>query len=187
MNRTNGRIAEDSRKKICTALIKLMKIYDYREITVTQLSQEAELSRKTYYRLFCDKDEVLLELFCGLYSECARELNSRDVRQYWDLVQTYFDFWESRKELLLILEKNGLLQRLFDYVYRKAYSNADSIFPAVVTAEELENNSEILPYLLSYSIGGMNGMLTKWVESGMKIPSSVLIAQLKAGFNSPEL
>lgn len=186
MNRTNGRIAEDSRKKICTALIKLMKIYDYREITVTQLSQEAELSRKTYYRLFCDKDEVLLELFFGLYSECAKELNARDVGQYWDLMQTYFDFWEKRRELLVILEKNGLLPRLFDYVYKEAYRNAGNIFPAVVKAGESKNNTEILPYLLSYSIGGMNGLLIKWVESGMSIPSDLLIDGVRAGINPHE-
>lgn len=43
MNRTNGRIAEESRQKFAAALFKLMKVYNYAEITVTQLSQEAEL------------------------------------------------------------------------------------------------------------------------------------------------
>lgn len=187
VNSTNGRIAEDSRKKICAALLRLMNIYDYREITVTQLAQEAELSRKTYYRLFADKDEVLRGLFDGLYSECLTVLIERDIKRYWDLVQIYFDFWESRKELLLILKKNGLLPRLFAYVYGKAYGNVGSIFSIVRSPEKESELSAFLPYLIAYSIGGMNGMLTKWAESGMEIPSSVLIAQLKAGFNSPEL
>ena len=48
MNRSNGSIAQESRKKFAMALFELMKVYQYNEITVTQLAQEAELSRKTF-------------------------------------------------------------------------------------------------------------------------------------------
>lgn len=179
MNRTNGRIAEGSKRKFVEALIKLLKVYSFEEITVTQLSQEAELSRKTYYRLYKDKNEILTQLFEGLYAECAKELNKREVTNYWDLVQTYFDFWESRKTFISILEKNKLLPRLFEYVYVKAYRNWENIFP-------MENSPEAIPYLLAYGVGGMNGMLIKWVEQGMEVPSGILIAQLKSGFSSHE-
>ena len=95
MNRTNGRIAQESRQKFATALFELLKIYKYTEITVTQLAQEAELSRKTFYRLFNDKDEVLKQYFDTLYAECLSEIRQRGVRHYLDLVGLYFDFWES--------------------------------------------------------------------------------------------
>lgn len=183
MNRTNGRIAEESKKKIVAALFELMKIYQYSEITITQLSQEAELSRKTFYRLFNDKDDVLTLLFDGLYYECFSEMKSRNVKHYWDLVQLYFDFWEDRKEVLLLLNKNALLPHLFEYVYR----HADSIFVAVRTSETAEQFADSLPYLLAYSVGGMHSMLIKWVESGISVPSSALVAQLKTGFQSPLL
>lgn len=183
MNRTNGRIAEESKKKIAAALLELMKVYQYSEITITQLSQEAKLSRKTFYRLFDDKDNVLILLFDGLYYECFSEIKSRNVKHYWELVQLYFDFWESRKEILFLLNKNALLPHLFEYVYR----HADSIFVAVRTSETAEQFVDTLPYLLAYSVGGMHSMLIKWVESGMNVPSSSLIAQLKAGFQSPQL
>ena len=98
MNRTNGRIAEESKKKFAGALLELMKVYQYGEITVTQLSQEAELSRKTFYRLFDDKDDILTLLFDGLYYECFAQIRQQNVKRYWDLVQLYFDFWESRRK-----------------------------------------------------------------------------------------
>lgn len=74
MNRTNRRIAEESKQKIGNALFTLMKVYHFREITVTQLTQEAELSRKTFYRLFNDKDEVLNIVFDTLFYEFLRRL-----------------------------------------------------------------------------------------------------------------
>ena len=55
MNTTNGRIAEQSKMKISNALLEIMKQYSFKEITITQLAQEACLSRKTFYRLFTDK------------------------------------------------------------------------------------------------------------------------------------
>lgn len=183
MNRTNGRIAEESKKKFVAALLELMKVYPYADITITQLSQEAELSRKTFYRLFDDKDDVLKVLFDGLYLECFTEIKGRNVRRYWELVQLYFDFWGSRREILMLLGKSGLLPRLFDYVYR----HGESIFIAVRTPETAKEFAPTLPYLLAYSVGGMHSMLMKWVESGMSVPSEALIAQLRAGFQSPEL
>ncbi len=35
-------------------------------------------------------------------------------------------------------------------------------------------------------IGGMYSMVLKWVESGMEVPSAVLIEKWKDGFTSPE-
>lgn len=183
MNRTNGRIAEESKKKLAAALYELMKVYKYSEITITQLAQEAKLSRKTFYRLFEDKDGVLQILFDGLYYQCFAELKTRNVKRYWEFVQLYFDFWESRKEILFLLNKNALLPRLFDYVYH----HAESIFIAIRTLETAGKFSETLPYLLAYSVGGMHSMMIKWVESGMTVPASVLVNQLKEGFRSPEL
>lgn len=183
MNRTNGRIAEESKKKFVGALLELMKVYPYGDITVTQLSQEADLSRKTFYRLFGDKDDILTLLFDGLYLECFMQIRQQNVKRYWELVQLYFDFWQGRKEILFLLSRSGLLPRMFEYVYR----HGESVFAAVRTEETAKEFAPSLPYLLAYSIGGMHSMLMKWVESGMNVPSAVLIAQLKAGFQSPEI
>lgn len=183
MNRMNGRIAQESKKRFAAALLELMKVYPYTDITITQLSQEAELSRKTFYRLFEDKDEVLTLIFDGAYGECFAQIQAQGIKRYWDLVQLYFDFWESRKELLSLLSKNGLLPRMFEYVYH----HGQSVFIAVRTQQTAEGYAPTLPYLLAYSIGGMHSMLMKWVESGMSVPSTALVATLKAGFQSPEL
>lgn len=60
------------------------------------------------------------------------------------------------------------------------------VFTYVRSAEIVDTYSRFLPYLLAYSVGGMYSMLLKWVESGMDIPSAVLIEKLKDGFLSPD-
>lgn len=183
MNRTNGKIAEQSRKKIVNALLTVMEQYDYKEVTITQLAQEAELSRKTFYRLFADKEAVVTYFFECLYVECFAQIESKQARHYWDVVQCYFDFWEERKQLLLLLKKNSLLPVLFEGAYKYSFK----IFEYVRTKEVADSFSIPLPYLLAYSVGGMHSMLLKWVENDMEIPSCILIEQLKNGFQSSDI
>lgn len=183
MNTTNGRIAEQSKKKIANALLVVLQQYDYKEITITQLTQEAKLSRKTFYRLFADKEEVLAYIFENMYIECFEQIKSQRTQCYWDIVQCYFDFWEERKSLLHIFRQSTLLPVLFGGAYKYSFS----IFEYVRSKDVVEQLSEQLPYLLAYSIGGMHSMLLKWVENDMTIPSCVLVEQLKNSFQSMNL
>ena len=183
MNNTNGLIAEQSKKTIANAMLKVMKIYDYREITVTQITQEAEVSRKTFYRHFRDKDEVLKHLFDSLYKECVSTIKDNDLHHYWDVVQCFFDFWESHAKILNLMKQSNLLPQLFEESYERSFE----VFRSVKPADLSEQYKAELPYLLAYSLGGMNSMLIKWIENGMSIPSSTLISCLREGFSSEML
>ncbi len=183
MNNTNGKIAQQSRQKLVRALLDVMKQYDYEEITITQIAQEARLSRKTFYRLFSSKDELLSLFFEEQFKACFGRIREQNIRHYWDVVQVFFDFWEERREFLSLLQKNGLLPRVLEQSYRYALP----VFEFVRSREVAQSLALPLPYLLAYSVGGMHGMLFKWVESGMSIPSAELISALKAGFISPDL
>ena len=180
MNNTNGLIAEQSKKTIAEAMLEVMKIYDYKEITVTQITQEAQVSRKTFYRHFRDKDEVLKHLFDSLYQECISSITNRGIHHYWDVVQCFFDFWEKHSETLKLINQSNLLPQLFEESYGRSFE----VFRSVKSEDIAEHYKAQLPYLLAYSIGGMNSMLIKWIENGMSIPSSTLISCLKEGFSS---
>ena len=183
MNKTNWKIAEQSKQKMVQALLTVMEQYDYKEITVTQITQEAQLSRKTFYRLFSNKDDILLLFFDGLFQECFSQIKSRKIQRYWDVVQVFFDFWEERKGLLSLLQKNNLLAIVFEHSYQYSMQ----VFEFVRSKEIADSFSVPLPYMLAYSVGGMHSMLLKWVEKGMDIPSSELISKLKSGFMSEDI
>ena len=180
MNNTNGKIAEQSRQKMSEALLSVMKQYDYKDITVTQIAQEAHLSRKTFYRLFTGKDAILTLCFERLFQQALMRIKSRNAQHYWEVVQIYFDFWEEQKSLLNLLQKSKLLHLLFEY----SYQHSMEVFEYVRSKEVAASFALPLPYMLAYSVGGMHSMLLKWVENGMDIPSPELIEKLKAGFMS---
>ena len=59
MNPTQNPIALRSKKIIAEVLLRLMTQYPYAEITVKHILLEAGISRKTFYRNFSSKDDVL--------------------------------------------------------------------------------------------------------------------------------
>jgi AcrR family transcriptional regulator len=180
MNTTNGIIAEKSKEAIASAMLKVMKIYSYDEITVTQITQEAKLSRKTFYRHFDDKEQVLKHIFDSLYQECVEEIIRSGLRHYWDVVQCYFDFWEKHADVIKLMKRSGLLPILFEESYNRSFE----VFKIVRTPDVVKANEPWLPYLLAYSIGGMQSMLMRWIENDMTAESKMIIECLKKGFSS---
>ena len=180
MNKTNGIIAERSKEAIVSAMLKVMKIYSYDEITVTQITQEAGLSRKTFYRHFNDKEQVLEHLFDSLYKECVEEIARSGLSHYWDVVQCYFDFWENHADVIKLMKRSGLLPILFE----ESYSRSFEVFKIVRTPDFVKAKEAWLPYMLAYSIGGMQSMLMRWIENDMAVESKMIIDCLKNSFRS---
>ena len=81
---------------------------------------------------------------------------------------------------LKLMKRSNLLPQLFEESYDRSFE----VFRSVRSADIAEHNKDQLPYLLAYSIGGMNSMLIKWIEGGMSIPSSTLILCLREGLSS---
>ena len=66
MNESNNPSAIRSRKQITDALLKLMEKYPYEEISVKQIVLETDLVRKTFYRNYTSKDDVLRSYIRGI-------------------------------------------------------------------------------------------------------------------------
>ena len=181
MNRTNGKIAEKSKEEMGKALLKCLNLYDFGEITVTQIAQEAKLSRRTFYRLFSSKEKLLVFLFESWFQEFFLQVKERDIHHYWDVVKCYFDFCEERKSLLFLLKQQNILNPFFDHMYQ----NSLQVMEYVHTKEKTQRMEKAVPYLLAYSVGGMFCMLIKWVDNDMDEPSDKLIELLKRGYTSP--
>lgn len=85
------------------AIFTLLKKYNYNEITITMICQEACISRQTFYKLFNDKKEIIHYLITSNYQDFEhgvidrKELNLREFTEY-----TFLFFWD-KKELIDLL------------------------------------------------------------------------------------
>lgn len=177
MNTMNHRITLQSRKMFLDALLRLMQAEDYSHITVKQLCLEADLSRRTFYRLYKTKEDVLSEYMLTLTEQFHSLVTEANLQHYSEVAGAYFEFWKQHADFLSLLNRNKLL----DMLNRTVENAALSVFQIV--KPNIETNDTVLAFALSYSIGGLNGMLKKWVEDNMKLSSEQLTNILEETLN----
>lgn len=177
MNTMNHRITLQSRKMFLDALLRLMQAEDYSQITVKQLCLEADLSRRTFYRLYKAKEDVLSEYLLTLTEHFRNVVTETNLQHYSEVAAAYFNFWKEHSDFLCLLNRNGL----FDMLNSTVGNAALSVFQIV--KPNIETNDTVLEFALSYSIGGLNGMLEKWVENNMMLSPAQLTDILEKALN----
>ncbi|MDO4343177.1 MAG: TetR/AcrR family transcriptional regulator [Eubacteriales bacterium] len=155
---------ESSKRMIEDALFELMKEKNYEKITVSELVKRADVARRTFYRLYNRKEDILEAYFMRLYQEYKDGhgiLQNYDVRQ---IAREYFSFWYQHRDVLLLLHQSGLDSLLLYYIM--GYGAADIVKERIMD-EQLRCVKD-MEYFAAYSMGGFGNLLYQWISKGMK-------------------
>lgn len=159
MYSTNSNLqAMDSRGRIRDALILLMKKYPYEDITITQICQEAQIVRQTYYRNFEFKSDILDFHLDGLLEKYfAVYFSSQDG---YGQLRNFFEFMLQNSEFLLLIAEN----RLFFMIDRTITVNITKF----MNIRELTalDEPEYEKYVTGFIASTVCSLLSIWVESG---------------------
>lgn len=154
---------EQSKQMIETALFELMEKKNFTEITVSELVGQADVARRTFYRLYESKEDVLHDYFkklCENYKNEYKPLKGYDISQ---IARDYFGFWYQHREVLLRMYKSGLDEMLYYEISRASLE----VVKNRVSDESVKNSPEIA-YFAVYSVGGFINLLRQWIISGME-------------------
>lgn len=92
MLNSNNPTAKKSQKWIMDALINLMDKMKYDKITVTAICYEASLDRRTFYRNFHSKHDVLEQYILCLKKEYLEYLNICNPKNEYSLTKIFLSF-----------------------------------------------------------------------------------------------
>jgi len=162
MDRSNNPSAIRSRKMIIKALVELMEKRKYEDITITDLVKSAELGRKTFYRHFQSKTEVLEYFFDLMFPEFQNELleSMKDSNnRAYAIVKAYFEFWKRRFSLLRYLIDNGLMDMLLKKLHETVSKLNYDILISVLDERDVK-------YSVSFFSGGLWMLLYQWADNG---------------------
>lgn len=161
MKQSQNPSAVRSKQQIIEALLKLMEKYPYSEISVKQIVMETDLARKTFYRNFSSKDDVLDAYINQEIYEYTRALMKEP-----EPLSVIFAFCEKNRKLLSILHKNNMLYLLL--------LRLNEVIPQISETTDMKNNpfrlmmGELEPdYLIAFNVGAIWNVIFKWVERGM--------------------
>jgi len=150
-----------SREWIFSALLDLLDTMDYKSITISQIIKKADVARQTFYRHYKDKDDIIMQFFCGIFNECEMAYDPEGSDSpYVSLLKTEY----KHKDELIRIEKAGL-----SYFFM----NFTNYFSEFVVRQMKNHGKDIAPntfeyYLLKFEIGGFMALLVHWISEGLR-------------------
>jgi Transcriptional regulator len=161
-NKSLNPISIQSKKMIIKALLDLLSVKSFNEITITEIAEKAQLARRTFYRNFDSKEDVLNLYVKNLCIEYIKLLKEEETLNISNVAKVYFTFWGKHLKFLTLMEKNDLL-----YVLLQKYNHYLPMIHRKFKKVERHDN-DVLEYILHFSAGGFWNVLIKWIKNGAK-------------------
>lgn len=146
-----------------TALFTLMEKKSFAQITISELVKQADVARRTFYRSYESKEEVLhgyFEKLCRMYQNEAKPLEGYAIEQ---VARDYFSFWYQYREFLLLLHRSGLDELLY---YEISQASLE-VVKSRISSEKVKQLPG-MEYFAAYSVGGFINLLQHWIITGME-------------------
>lgn len=152
-----------AQKHFIDSLLSLMAKKQYHDITIQELSEKAGYDRRTYYRYFNSKEDVL-RLYCShILGEMADMMKKEKSLTFRSGIIAYFSFWQSHIDFLRLLQKNNLLHFLEDEQDNLFYHYV-GIFVQPDIPQQLETATSLSKYAFYFTSGGLWNALVYWVK-----------------------
>ena len=156
-----------SKNALAGALIRLMLRRDYNEITISDITGAARLSRQTFYTNFEKKEDILNYLIDGLFAKYREEIRAKPPSPE-DILVDYFIFWNENRDFLSLLMRHRL-GFLFGDRNRAFFLGESGLLDGMITAEPWQ-----MPYV-RVSLAGITYELTRlWITEEEGLPVSTL-------------
>lgn len=153
MNMNNEQKNTYVKHQITNALLELLKEKSIADISITELTQKAQIGRVSFYRNFQTKEDILREESDRLIKEWGKLYETNPESSPETLFPSLFDFYREHKEFYTILYQAGMT-----LIMQETIMNAIQITPEMANIEA---------YMKSFWAYGIYGWLIEWMKRGM--------------------
>ena len=145
--------SEICRECIQAALIRLMKTKELKDITITELTKTAGVSRTTYYRNYYEKTDVLQDLFNSLMREIAAEILA--AQTVYETAFAVFDGIRRNADVYQILLKAHYAEAMLREITR-------------IASSDLPEDQPLGQMRVAFLSGALFNMVCVWLDNGMQ-------------------
>jgi AcrR family transcriptional regulator len=161
--------AHQSQQLIADALLSLMTIYPYEEITITQICQKAQVARRTFYRNFEFKIYILEYYIDNMIQKYLADYYDPELTMQEEL-KYFFDFLLQHKEFWVLLDRHNLFYLLNNALTR--YLTQFLYVPKImVTIRE----PKLDIYVLGFITSTLCSNISLWVKNNFEVSSDMMV------------
>lgn len=172
-------------RRLEECLLAMMQDKLLAEISVSAMCEETGLSRKTFYRLFDSKQDVLHALVDRVIREYIRFRLPREAVEpgVSEELLTFYTYWQEQRELLDALSKNGLSTILYDRCIQHMVEEETDVLRQIGIDPGPERNEETLMFFLS----GLLTVMVSWHHTGYRKSPRQMAAITEKIFTAPPI
>ncbi|WP_160687650.1 TetR/AcrR family transcriptional regulator [Clostridium sp. C2-6-12] len=178
-------VSNQSKLWMENALLKLMETENYREITIQEITDNAGLSRRTFYRNYSSKDEILEGCFYKIWLEYRAAVLEETELSLPNIATVFFKVMKKHLAFLSLVNRHQLLPLFLQKI--------DELLPPAfdeVKGREMPFSKETIQYALTFSTGGFMRILIRWLnDSKQKSPEEMarMMKDFISIFNYPNI
>lgn len=156
------------------ALLKLMQTENYQEITIQEITDNAGLSRRTFYRNYFSKDEILEGCFYKIWLEYESLIRQQINLALPNIARIFFTVMKKHFDFISLINHHHLLPLFL--------SKVDELLPYTfdeVKGEKIPFPKESIQYALTFSTGGFMRILVRWLNDNVQKSPDEMAAVVK--------
>ncbi len=167
LNNTDRRVKR-TKKALREALLSLLEKKNINEISVTELTNLADVNRATFYFYYTDLLDMLQQIQNDSYVEFSDVINESNasittIEGFTEYAERLLDYCKEHEALVKFIihnDTNNQLYRQIQTLMLHNIPNSKDTFP--------EDNPA--RYSTNYILNAMVGIMIDWMDEGMKIP-----------------
>lgn len=162
MKNNHHKTIEQSRSWLIRAFFEQLALHPYDDITVSSIAEQAQLSRRTFYRHFKTKDDLLQQYLKMIFHRYTDLLLHKNITKHEDTLQLFFTFWQGYAQELRLLQKQGLYERVL-LIVNQWYP---TIYRELQVPWHIVGSPQEILYASSFGAGGYFNILSFWIQRG---------------------
>ncbi|MCL1890907.1 MAG: TetR/AcrR family transcriptional regulator [Coriobacteriia bacterium] len=168
---------KDSRQRytkecLSRVFLKILETKSLADITVSEISTAAGISRKTFYKYYSNPFAFLKALEEDLFVGFKQELATLPPNVF-DITPSLIEFAEKHRVLVRAALENwdshGFIDQALEYLYRTYRKDWEAANP--------DMSKRDVGFLFQYVVSGLVGVLRFWLVDNPKMPASEVISR----------
>jgi AcrR family transcriptional regulator len=169
----NDRRVKRTKKLLRDSLFTLLQEKSINEITVTELTEIADINRATFYFYYTD----IMDMLDQIQNE-AYELFEDVLVGTEDHIDSMEDFAKYIENILIFCKQNPTIAR---FVITREYNNnkvlkkiKKLLAKKVPVAKENYSQDDPRRFILNFALNALTGTVVDWMDDGMIVPPAVM-------------
>lgn len=163
-----------TQKLLKNSMIELMGEKDFKNISVKDLTERADLNRGTFYNHYTDTYDLLAKMEADVLSDFQEMIDSflpeTEKGSLLPILLPVIRYIEENEKVVTILFENSASSDFVYRFHRLISDNGSAIFK-----KQYPGTGEVaLNYFIEFITFGLTGVLRHWIHSGMKEPRQTI-------------